>query len=218
MNVVKFDPSLSSRRSTEAARDMTLAGWNVVLCAPLGQERLMIPEWVAQRGGNPLLTSSCPELLRAYVGTQGEPTMIVLVASPACKASEIIERCQTLQAVAPDAPLVLVLQSPMADDFTINRRAPCDIILRAPLTSWAFGAGIRAAIQEAAERTDREARRGAAGQAEAGAGRIGAIRPTAAKPPAAKEQDLVLRIATRIAAGMVLGWGAGLNSVLTLIA
>lgn len=198
-------------------RDTTLHGWNVLVCAPFGRERLMIPEWVAQRGGMPLIVSGCPEMLRVLCSSPGRPTMLVLVPGPECTGPEVVERCLSLRAVAPDAPMILVSPQGLCDDLLSDHTALCDVVLRTPITGWAFGAGARAAIRAAADRTQREA-----ALADGRPGNPAGPAATAERSQADRAEETgvggrLLYAGTRIAAGMILGWGSGLNGVTALV-
>ncbi len=118
----------------------------LLICAPTGRERLMIPEWIVERGGVPLFARGCPEILRILTASGVAQTLVVLVASPECRSQDVVERCLTLRAVAPTAPLILVSPFVTHNDFSAERHAMCDVVLAMPCTQWAFATAVKTAI------------------------------------------------------------------------
>lgn len=152
--------------SVPVTSEPVLRGWTVLICAPEGRERLMIPEWVVDRGGLPMFARGCPEMLRALTAPGANHVMVVLVASPQCRTEDVVERCLTLRAASPQAPIVLISPNVSGNDFSADRRAMCDVVLRSPTTNWAFGTAVNVAIASSRDRAARVAGQGGGTQVD----------------------------------------------------
>lgn len=139
--------------SGELGRRGLLRGWTVLICAPSGRERAVIPEWVAERGGLPRLAEDCQEMARALAAPGAGPTLVTLVTSAQCRREEVAERCRALRAVAPEVPIVVVSPACSRNDFTADRDGACDAVLACPVTGWAFGTAAATAIANFRRRT-----------------------------------------------------------------